>query len=124
VGAGSSLEAAYSLREAIPAGQWRLVADGIIIDPVDVRFEILLRRDGADDLELAEFTQHFEPLNGGAYEAQPFEETADVEAVAFEPGDQLIFRYTGTGTDVRMAYIPNGDGELLGGRIPFIELPR
>lgn len=124
MGAGRSLEAAYSLREPIPAGQWRLVADGIIITPVDVVFEIIYRPDGGDDVVLASFEQHFEPLDGGAYRSQPYEETAEVEAVPAQAGDQLVFRYTGTGTDVAMAYIPNGDGELLGGRIPFIELPR
>jgi hypothetical protein len=125
VGAGGSLEAAYSLGDPIPAGTWRLVADGIILEVVDVRFEILLRRgDGSEDIELASFEHHFEPLPGGAYEAQPYEATADVVAVEPAPGDQLIFRYSGESASMPMAYIPNGDGELTGGRIPFIELPR
>ena len=38
-------------------------------------------------------------------------------------GDQLIFRYTGLTGTLPMAWIPNGDGALAMGRIPFIELP-
>jgi hypothetical protein len=125
VGAGGSLEAAYTrLRDPIPAGTWRLVADGIIIEPVDVRFEILLRPAAGPDIELAAFEHHFEPLPGSVYEAQPFEATAEVDEVEPRPDDRLIFRYSGESESLQMAYIPNGDGELLGGRIPFIELPR
>ncbi len=129
MGAGSSpLEAAYSLRAPIPAGTWRLVADGIIIEPVDVRFDLLWRHawrhaDGSADTELATFMRHFDPLAGGVYEAQPYEETAGVEAVATVAGDQLVFRYNGQSASMAMAYIPNGDGETRGGRIPYIDLP-
>lgn len=125
MGAGGSLEAAYTrLREPIPAGTWRLVADGIIIEPVDVTFEILLRPAAGPDIELAVFEHHFEPLPGSAYEAQPFEATAEVDEVEAGPDDQLIFRYSGESASLPMAYVPNGDGEILGGRIPFIEFPR
>lgn len=122
MGAGGSLEAAYRLRGPIAAGTWRLVADGIITEPVDVRFQILWRA-GSVDTELAAFTHHFDPLPGGGYSAQAFEETAEVQAVAAAAGDQLIFRYAGESESLPMAYIPNGDGDLVGGRIPFIELP-
>lgn len=124
MGAGSSLEAAYAVRNPIDAGTWRLVADGIILEAVDVRFELLWRHgDGSDDTQLAVFTRHFDPLDGGQYRAQPFDETAQVDAVAAASGDELVFRYTGESPLLPMAYIPNGDGELAGGRIPFIELP-
>lgn len=108
----------------VPAGTWRLVADGIIIMPVDVTFEILWRRDGRDDVQLAMWEHHFDPLGDGNFDAQPFDETASADAITYEPGDQLIFRYTGTGTDHEMAYIPNGDGAEQNGRIPFIDLPQ
>lgn len=125
MGAGSSLEAAYTLTEPIPAGTWRLIADGIILESVDVTFELLVRpSDGADDRVLATFSHHFDPLPGSAYEAQPFEETAEVGAVDPDEGDRLIFRYSGVSAGLPMAYVPNGDGALLGGRIPNITLPR
>jgi hypothetical protein len=123
VGAGSSLEAVYRLQGPIPAGTWRLVADGIILEVVDVTFEIIWRSASGGDEVLAEFTQSFSPLPGGAYRAQAYEVTADVGAVPAEQGDQLVFRYSGEGSELPMAYIPNGDGEGLGGRIPFIDLP-
>lgn len=125
MGAGSSLEAAYTLTEPIPAGTWRLIADGIILESVDVTFELLVRpADGSADRALATFTHHFDPLPGGVYEAQPFEETAEVDAVEPADGDRLIFRYRGVSAGLPMAYVPNGDGALLGGRIPSITLPR
>jgi hypothetical protein len=124
VGAGSSLEAAFALREPIAAGTWHLVADGIIIEPVDVRFQILWRHaDGSSDTELAAFTHHFDPLDGGVYHAQAYEQTAEVDAVAALAGDGLVLRYTGDSESLGMAYVPNGDGDIAGGRIPFIELP-
>lgn len=124
MGAGSSLEAAYTLADPIPAGTWRLIADGIIIEPVDVTFELLVRpADGSADNALATFTHHFDPLPDGVYEAQPFEETAEVAAVDPAEGDRLIFRYGAESAGLSMAYVPNGDGALTGGRIPSIELP-
>ena len=122
MGAGSSLEASYTLGGPLGAGTWRLVADGIILDPVDVTFEILWRS-GGDDQVLASWQRHFDPLAGGEYRAQPFEESAEVERQEAAAGDQLVFRYSGESSDLAMAYIPNGDGELTGGRIPFIDLP-
>jgi len=125
VGAGSSLEAAYSLDSGFPAGTWRLVADGIILEAADVRFEILVRRgDGSGDQQVATFTHHFDPLPGGEYRAQPYEDTAEVEAVAATDGDALVLRYSAESAGLPMAYIPNGDGALTDGRIPYIDLPR
>jgi hypothetical protein len=122
VGAGSSLEAAYALVEPIDAGTWRLVADGVVLDAVDVRFEILWRAD-AGDTRIAAWDHHFDPLPEQQFRAQAFDESADAPAVAAAAGDQLVFRYTGSGSTLSMAYIPNGDGESAGGRIPFIDLP-
>lgn len=92
--------------------------------PVDVQFDVIHRRPGADDVYLATWNQHFEPLGEGNFDAQAYEVTAEIDAVDHEPGDQLIFKYTGTGTDTPMAYIPNGDGLRANGRIPYIDLPR
>ena len=122
MGAGRSLEAAYTLSGPIGAGTWRLIADCIVLDPVDVTFEILVRSDDGDQL-LASWQHHFEPLGGGDFDAQPHEESAEVDRVDAASGDQLIFRYTGEGSDQMMAWIPNGHGADFGGRIPFIDLP-
>lgn len=124
MGAGGSLEATFSLRGPIAAGTWRLVADGIILDAVDVTFEILWRRDGADDTVLLFAEQRFEPLPDGTYTAQAYEVTAEAGEVAAEVDDLLVFRYSGENSDLPMAYVPNGDGEHAGGRIPFIDLPQ
>jgi hypothetical protein len=123
VGAGRSLEAWFDLVADVPAGRWRLVADGIIIEPVDVDFELRWRRAGRDDVVLGAWSTRFEPLPEGNFDAQPYEATAEAGAITYQPGDQLIFRYTGTGTDLGMAYIPNGHGASHNGRIPFVDLP-
>jgi hypothetical protein len=122
VGAGGPREATFALIDAIPAGTWTLVADGIITASVDVTFEILWRR-GATEQPIASWQQHFDPRGGGNFDAQPFEESAAGPAVEYAPGDLLVLRYDGEGTNVGMAYIPNGDGAEAAGRIPYIRLP-
>ena len=96
----------------------------MIIAPVDVTFEIIWRTAGGQDTVLTTWDEHFEPLGGGNFDAQPCQLTADGIAIDFAPGDQLVFRYTGDGTDLTMAWIPAGDGELVNGRIPYIDLPQ
>ncbi len=123
MGAGGSQEAEYSLRGDLPAGEWHLAADGIVTQPVDVRFEVFVRRADTTEVALVEWAQHFDPLGGGNFRAQPYDATASGPAVTFTPGDQLILRYTGTNSAFAMAYQPNGDGERAGGRIPFLDLP-
>ncbi len=122
MGAGRSLEAAYRLSGGIDAGSWNFVLDCICLESVDVTFELVLRA-GGDDALLASFAEHFDPLDGGAYRAQPFEHAEQVGAVQAEDGDQLVFRFTGEGSDLMMAWIPNGDGDSTGGRLPYLELP-
>jgi hypothetical protein len=122
VGAGSSLEAEFTLVADVPAGEWRLVADGVIVDSVDVRFELLWRRAGRADVTLGAWDHHFDKLAVG-FDAQAFEATSQGPAVEYVPGDQLVFRYAGTNSTSPMAYIPNGNGALSNGRIPFVTLP-
>lgn len=122
MGAGRSLEAAYRLSGGIAGGTWTFVLDGICLEAVDVGFELLLRA-GGEDRELTSFDQHFEPLPSGEYRAQPLEREVDLAAVDAADGDRLVLRFTGEGSDLMMAYIPNGDGELTGGRIPYLDLP-
>jgi len=122
VGAGGSQEAEFTLQGDVPAGEWHLVGDGIIVQSVDVRFEIVWRK-AAGDVTVASWDHHFDPLPNSSFDAQPFEVTAQGAALTGATGDQLILRYTGTNSSQPMAYIPNGDGELAHGRIPFIDLP-
>jgi hypothetical protein len=100
------------------------VCDGVIIDPVDTTFELIWRTAGGADTVLATWTEHFDPIGGGVFDAQPCQLSAEAIAIDFAPGDQLVYRYTGEGTALNMAYIPAGDGELVNGRIPYIDLPQ
>jgi hypothetical protein len=123
VGAGgSSQEAAYALKAPVAAGTYHLVLDSIIIKPVDVTFDLIWRQ-GATDISLATWTQHFDPLPGASYDAQSYEIDEPCGAINAKPGDELVFRYTGANTTSQEAYIPNGDGPHANGRIPHIELP-
>jgi len=74
-------------------------------------------------MPLATWMQHWEPLPGGSFDAQPYELDVTAPAIDFEPGDELVFRYSGANTSSAMAFIPNGDGALANGRIPNITLP-
>jgi hypothetical protein len=123
VGSGGSLDAEYDLKADVPAGAYHVVLDAIIIRAVDVRFELLHRR-GGEDVQLATWMAHFEPLGGGLYRAQPYELDVDAPAIDFTPGDQFVFRYIGLGSTAMMAFIPNGDGDLTGGRIPSFTFPK
>jgi hypothetical protein len=123
VGVGDPLEAEYLLLGPIPAGRWHFVGDGIIIQPVDVRFE-LFWRDDAGEHPIATWDTHFEPIGGGEYTATPYEVDADAGEIPAKQNDLLVLRYSGMNTTVGMAYIPNGEGARAEGRIPFIELPQ
>jgi len=98
------------------------VADGIILEAVDVTFEILWRR-GDEELVLARWQQHFDPRPGMVGDAIPFEATAAGPAVDVERGDLLVLRLTGQSATIPMAYVPNGEGARAKGRIPYIDLP-
>ena len=124
MGAGGSQEAEFRLLGDLQAGTWTLVADGIVVYPVDVTFELIYRTAGGTDTIIGTWMKHFDPLPTG-YDAQAYEVTTDAPAFVWAQGDQLIFRYTGDNTQPNqpMAYIPNGDGALAHGRIPYIDLP-
>ena len=96
--------------------------DSIIIRPVDVTFDLFVRR-GTTDTMLATWMQHFDPLPG-SFDAQPYEIDQSCPATGFATGDQLIFRYSAANTSSSEAYIPNGDGNLSHGRIPHFTLPK
>ena len=63
-------------RRRVPAGTYHFVLDAVIIAPVDVTFDLIWRR-GTTDTPLATWTQHFDPLAGGSFDAQPFEVDMD-----------------------------------------------
>lgn len=123
MGSGGSQEAAYELKGPVKAGTYHLVLDSIIIKSVDVTFDLIWRR-GTTDMPLATWTQHFDPLPGANYDAQPVEYDENCPAIAYKSGDELVFRYSGSNTDSLEAYIPNGDGSNANGRIPYIVLPK
>jgi hypothetical protein len=122
VGLGESLDARFELRESVPAGTYHVVCDAIILAPVDATFTLIWRR-GATDTKLAEWSQHFDPLPDDQYLAQPCEVDLEGPAIDFQAGDQFVFRYAGQSASNSMAWVPNGDGAILGGRIPRITLP-
>lgn len=104
------------------AGTYHFVLDCIVITSVDTTFELMHRR-GSDDTVLVTWSQHFDPLPEG-FDAQTYELDQQAPAIDFTAGDQLVFRYSATGTNQAEAWIPNGDGKLSGGRIPHIKLPK
>jgi len=125
VGSGGSQEAAYSLKASVPAGTTHFVLDAVITASVDMTFDWIWRHaDGSPDTVLAEWTDHYDPLGGGDFDAQPFEYDEPCAAIDFQPGDQVVYRYTGANTDSNQAYIPNGDEQLSHGRDPNITLPK
>ncbi|MEO8552104.1 MAG: hypothetical protein ABI678_19135 [Kofleriaceae bacterium] len=123
MGTGGSQEAEYPLAAGIPAGSYHFELDAVIISAIDVQFDLVWRR-GATDTMLTTFTEHYEPLGGGRFDAQPFEYDEPAPAVDFADGDKLVFRYSGMNAAGPQAYIPNGDGVNSHGRIPNITLPK
>jgi hypothetical protein len=124
---GSFQEAEFELRAGVPAGNYHVACDSIILAPTTVRFTLSWRHaDGAADTTLSTWTKAWTPLPGGVYDAQAYEVDQAAPAITFEPGDGLIFRYEGidAGTTNPQAFIPNGDGARTMGRIPSITLPR
>ncbi len=123
MGSGGSQEAEYALKADVAAGTYKLVCDGIIIRAIDVTFDLIHRRDGAD-VVIATAMQHFEPLPAGEFTAQACDIDMDAPAIELLAGDELVFRYSGANTTSTNGYIPNGDGHLADGRIPNITLPK
>lgn len=123
MGVGDSLEAAFQLAGPIRAGSWHLIGDGIILQSVDMRFDVVWRI-AAGDTTLASFTNHFDlPTGEAQFNAVPFEADAPGIAAAAHAGDQLVLRFTASGSGNGTVYIPNGDGSKTMGRIPSVKLP-
>ncbi len=123
MGVGDPREAPFALLGPIPAGTWTLVGDGIIVEPVDVQFDLIWRAGGVDT-PLAIWTHHFDPQAPGNFDAVAYEEAKPAAPVPAEPGDLLVLRYQAMNATVGMAYIPNGDGANSNGRIPNLTLPQ
>ena len=124
MGPGGSQEAPFDLRASVPAGTYHVECDAVIIAAVDVTFTLIWRRSGANDIAVAQWMRHWDPLPGGSFDAQAYEVDMTGAAIAFQAGDQLVFRYAGANTTTAEAFIPNGDGAITHGRIPSITLPR
>jgi hypothetical protein len=123
VGSGRSLEAPYPLEASVPAGDYHVICDAIIIGPVDVTFEFVHRRGGTDTI-VGTWMEHFEPRPEG-FEAQTCEVDMPGTAIEFQSGDLFVFRYSGANSGtVMQAYIPVGNPESEGGRAPNITFPR
>jgi len=106
----------------VPAGDYHVICDAIILAPVDVTFTLIWRR-GAADMTVAQWNKHFEPPPGGGYNAQPYELDVAGTAIDFQAGDQLVFRYEGISPLSTQGFIPNGDGPSTHGRLPNITIP-
>jgi hypothetical protein len=125
LGPGGSLEAAYLLAGPIKAGSWHLVGDGIVLDPVDITFD-LLWRDAGGDHPIATWTHHFDPPASG-FDAVQYEADAPGVAAKAKGNDQLVLRMTaapGNYPADTMLWIPNGDAETTNGRDPSLTLPK
>ena len=106
----------------MPAGNYHVICDSIILAPVDVTFTLIWRR-GAADMTIAQWMKHWEPLPGGVYDAQAYEVDMPGTAIDFQSGDQLVFRYEGVSPASSQGFIPNGDGPRTHGRLPSITPP-
>jgi hypothetical protein len=126
LGVGRSQEAAFTLRAAIPAGQWHLVGDGYLIrGQMGVRFDVIWRAAARADTVLATATHTFAELPVGPTQndAVAFETDLTGIAAAARPGDLLVLRFTVITGDLTGNYTPNGDGPLARGRYPNLTLP-
>ena len=124
MGVGDSLEAAIVLETDIPAGSWRLVGDGIVFAPVDVRFDVIRRHLPASDQLMTTFNHHFDPQADKSFNAVAFEATNQGTMAAVQKGDLLILKFTTTAGGTNAVFVPNGDGEKTKGRIPYLEIPQ
>jgi hypothetical protein len=124
VGAGSSLEAPFTLAGAIRAGTWHFIGDGLVLDAVDMRFDVLWRA-GGSDVTLVTFRHHYDPPPAGPtqFDAVTYEADAAGIAVAAHAGDTLVLRFTVENGPTMPSFVPNGDGAKTMGRIPSLKLP-
>jgi hypothetical protein len=106
----------------VPAGTWHVIADGVIADSIDVTFELVWRSAKNGDTTIASWVQHFD-RPGGANFWVPFEADETATAIDYEPGDQLVYRFTGTNVGDGSAYAPNGDDDGTG-RDTQLTLPK
>lgn len=115
------------MNRPLASGTWHLVGDGLIYEPVDMRFDVLRRADG-NDAVLATFQHHFDPPTDPVhrFDAVPYEADAVGTGLTASPGEFLVLRFAVESNHPpgTKQYVPNGDGENHAGRIPSLRLPR
>ncbi len=124
MGVGDPLEASAALAGPINAGRWHLIGDGLVVDPVDITYEVIWRGSAGDKV-LATWQHHFDapPAGPDRYKAVRYEDDADGAAAEATAGDKLVLRFKAAQAASAMPFIPNGDGFMANGRIPSITLP-
>jgi hypothetical protein len=83
-----------------------------------VRFDIVWRTAGGVETVVASTTHTFAAGRGVQFDT----DLAGIAAPA-TPGDKLILRFTTVGGGALASYTPNGDGALVGARVPSLTLP-
>jgi hypothetical protein len=83
----------------------------------------LTHRRDTDNTVIATWSEHFNPLPT-SFDAQAYEVDKPGQAVEFQSGDHLVFRFAAANTIQAEAWIPNGDGKLSNRRIPHITLQK
>ena len=132
-GSPSTLEAAFTLRDKLPAGTWGVIGDGMVLgtgaNNVRVRFEVRTRSaaavDDRADQVLVGVENVFHRDAANPFNAVQFETAADGSASDAQAGDKLVLRIVAlpNDSDPGAMYIPNADGVYHAGRIPSLKLP-
>jgi len=99
-GSPSTLEAAFTLRDKLPAGTWGVIGDGMVLgtgaNNVRVRFEVRTRAasavDDRADQVLVGVENVFHRDAANPYNAVQFEAAADGQASDAQAGDKLVLR--------------------------------
>ena len=109
----------------MPAGNYHLILDCFIGGNVTMTYELLWRRSGVPDTTVLSFgSAYTKPTNENIVVNSEFDEQGT--AIDYQPGDQLVLRYTADAASSPSAYTPDGDGPGPGsnGRFPNITLPQ
>ncbi len=90
----------YRLPGPIAAGNYHLIADGLIVGTPQIRFDVLWRSQ-AGDQTIVSFTHQYP---SGA--AAPYEESKRGAAQPAQPGDLLVLMVTVLGPSMSSVFVP------------------